>query len=273
LGSKLNEQEYKKVIDTVRAVYDLDLDYYKPGQMIRRLSGFLTRVGAKNVDDFCELIKTNDEVKDKVLDFMTINVTEFFRDSKHFETLQKQVLPEILEKNSAPRIWSAGSSRGAEAYSVAMMINEINPKSKAVITGSDLDYRVLNTARNGGPYPDAEVKNIPAILRSKYMEKTSDGIFVKPEIRSKVTFKRQNLLTDRFDSNFDLIMCRNVVIYFSDDAKDQLNTKFSKALKKDGVLFIGGTETILSPKSYDLDRMTAAFYRKSNGSQGLKQAA
>lgn len=79
--------------------------------MIRRLSGFLTRVGAKNVDDFCELIKTNDEVKDKVLDFMTINVTEFFRDSKHFETLQKQVLPEILEKNSAPRIWSAGSSR------------------------------------------------------------------------------------------------------------------------------------------------------------------
>lgn len=105
------------------------------------------------------------------------------------------------------------------------------------------------------------------------MEKTSDGIFVKPEIRSKVTFKRQNLLTDRFDSNFDLIMCRNVVIYFSDDAKDQLNTKFSKALKNDGVLFIGGTETILSPKSYDLDRMTAAFYRKSNGSQGLKQAA
>jgi chemotaxis protein methyltransferase CheR len=269
----LNDAEYQKITVTVRKHLNLDLDFYKPNQMQRRLAGFLGRVGADNVDDFCNLIATDEDVKEKVMNFMTINVTEFFRDSRHFEMLRTTVLPEILKKNPRPKIWSAGSSRGAEAYSVAMMIDEIAPGTKAQIFGTDLDANIIAQARAGGPYPDAEAKNISEKLKSKYMEKKSDGYYVNSMIRSKVTYKEQNLLTDRFDRDFDLIMCRNVVIYFSDEAKFTLNKKFSASLKSDGILFIGGTETILNPKEFNLDRDAAAFYRKTPNVERLTRAA
>lgn len=257
----------------VKKYLDLDLDFYKPNQMIRRLSGFLSRVGAKNVAEFCSLLETDAEIREKVMGFLTINVTEFFRDTRHFEMLRTTVLPEILKKNPRARIWSAGSSRGAEAYSVAMMIAEINPNSSAQIFGSDLDEKVIAQARAGGPYPDAEAKNISSSLRQRFMEQKPDGHYVKSEIRSKVTFNEMNLLTDKFDAGFDLIMCRNVVIYFSDEAKANLNTKFSASLKPDGILFIGGTETILNPKDFSLEREAAAFYRKTPSAGQIRRAA
>jgi len=241
--------------------------------MQRRLAGFIGRVGATNVDEFCSLIATDADVKEKVMNFMTINVTEFFRDTRHFEMLRTTVLPEILKKNPRPKIWSAGSSRGAEAYSVAMMIEEIAPGTKATIVGTDLDKNIIAQATAGGPFPDAEAKNISASLRNRFMEQKPDGHYVNSEIRSKVTFKEQNLLTDRFDGGFDMIMCRNVVIYFSDEAKSELNKKFSAALKPDGILFIGGTETILNPKDFDFERDAAAFYRKSAATTSMSRAA
>jgi chemotaxis protein methyltransferase CheR len=269
----LNESEYQQVTVTVRKHLDLDLDFYKPNQMMRRLAGFIGRVGASNVDEFCTLIAEDAEVREKVMNFMTINVTEFFRDSRHFEMLRSTVLPAILKKNPRPRIWSAGSSRGAEAYSVAMMIEQIAPGTKAQIFGSDLDKKIIDQAIAGGPYPDAEAKNIPSSLRQKFMVQKPDGHYVNPEIRSKVKFKVQNLLTDTFDKNFDLIMCRNVVIYFSDEAKFGLNKKFSAALKPEGILFIGGTETILNPKEFGFERDAAAFYRKSDSAIPVRRAA
>ncbi|MDG0865469.1 CheR family methyltransferase [Candidatus Lucifugimonas marina] len=269
----MNDAEYKKVTVTVKKHLDLDLDFYKPNQMMRRLAGFISRVGAKDVNEFCSLIESDADVREKVMNFMTINVTEFFRDTRHFEMLRSTVLPEILRKNPRPKIWSAGSSRGAEAYSVAMMIEDIAPGTKAQIFGSDLDKKIIAQATAGGPYPDAEAKNISPSLRARFMEQKSDGHYVTPEIRSKVKFKEQNLLTDRFDRDFDLIMCRNVVIYFSDEAKHGLNQKFSAALKPDGILFIGGTETILNPRDFGFERDAAAFYRKSTPAAQISRAA
>ncbi|MBT3995023.1 MAG: protein-glutamate O-methyltransferase CheR [Chloroflexi bacterium] len=269
----MNESEYKKITATVKKHLNLDLEFYKPNQMIRRLSGFIGRVGATNADEFCALIATDADVREKVMNFMTINVTEFFRDTRHFDLLRSTVLPGILKKNPRPKIWSAGSSRGAEAYSVAMMIEEIAPGTKANIIGSDLDANIIAQANAGGPYPTAEAKNIPASLRNRYMEEKPDGWYVNSEIRSKAKFKEQNLLTDRFDGGFDLVMCRNVVIYFSDEAKHGLNKKFSASLKSDGVLFIGGTETILNPKEFGFEREAAAFYRKTSSPAVSSRAA
>lgn len=269
----MNDAEYLKIIVTVKRHLKLDLNFYKPNQMMRRLNGYLGRVGASNVDEFCDLISNDADVREKVMNFMTINVTEFFRDSRHFDMLRTKVLPEILKKNPQPKIWSAGSSRGAEAYSVVMMIEELRPGTKAKITGTDLDERVIAQARAGGPYPDAEAKGISESLRRRFVEKRADGHYVKPAIRSKVTFSKQNLLTDSFDSGFDLIMCRNVVIYFSETAKNDLNYKFARALKPGGILFIGGTETILNPKDYDFEREAAAFYRKLPTANSILRAA
>lgn len=269
----MNESEYQQIIATVKKYLDLDLNFYKPNQMMRRLAGFIGRVGATNVDEFCAFIAEDPDVREKVMNFMTINVTEFFRDSRHFDMLRSTVLPAILKKNPRPRIWSAGSSRGAEAYSVAMMIEQIAPGTKAQIFGSDLDKKIIAQATAGGPYPDAEAKNIPSSLRQRFMEQKPDGHYVNADIQSKVKFNVQNLLTDSFDRNFDLIMCRNVVIYFSDDAKFELNKKFSAALKPEGVLFIGGTETILNPREFGFERDAAAFYRKSESGAQIRQAA
>ena len=269
----MNDAEYQKVTVTVKKHLNLDLDFYKPNQMMRRLAGFIGRVGADNVNEFCSLIETDADVREKVMNFMTINVTEFFRDTRHFDMLRSTVLPEILKKNPRPKIWSAASSRGAEAYSVAMMIEDIAPGTKAQIVGTDLDVNIIAQANAGGPYPDAEAKNISASLRDRFMEKKADGHYVNSEIRSKVKFKEQNLLTDRFEGGFDLIMCRNVVIYFSDEAKHGLNKKFSAALKPDGILFIGGTETILNPRDFGFDRDAAAFYRKSTAPAQITRAA
>ena len=195
----MNEIEYRKVTIAIKKHLELDLDFYKPNQMMRRLDGFTSRVGAASIDEFCKLIATDADVRERVMNFITINVTEFFRDSRHFDMLRSRVLPEILKKIPQPKIWSAGSSRGAEAYSVAMMIDEIAPGTKAQIFGTDIDQRMIAQARAGGPYPDAEANNIPASLRRKFMEQRAGGHFILPEIRSKVAFSEQNLLTDRFD--------------------------------------------------------------------------
>ena len=269
----MNDSEYRKIIVTIKKHLDLDLDFYKPNQMMRRLGSFTSRVGANSIDEFCKLIATDAKVRETVMNFLTINVTEFFRDARHFDVLRSQILPEILKKNPRPRIWSAGSSSGAEAYSVAMMIEEIAPGTKAQIFGTDIDATMIARARVGGPFPDSEAKNISASFRRKFMEQRDDGYFVGPEIRSKVRFKEQDLLTDRFEQNFDLIMCRNVVIYFSDAAKFDLNSKFSKSLKMGGILFIGGTEAILNPQEFGFERDSAAFYRKQNIPAPLRQAA
>lgn len=269
----MNESEYHKITFTIKKYLGLDLDFYKSNQMMRRLDGFSSRVGANSIDEFCKLIASDADTRDLVMNFLTINVTEFFRDTRHFDLLRSSVLPEILERNPRPRIWSAGSSKGAEAYSVAMMIEEMAPGTKALIIGTDIDTRMIAVARAGGPFPDAEAKNISASFRRKFMEQRNEGHFVVPEIRNKVTFSEQNLLTDTFDRNFDLIMCRNVVIYFSDAAKFELNGKFSKSLKAGGILFIGGTETILNPQVFGFARDSAAFYRKGNAAGHLRQAA
>lgn len=269
----MNESEYRKVTFTIKKYLDLDLEFYKSNQMMRRLDGFSNRVGANDIDEFCTMIASDENIRDLVMNFLTINVTEFFRDARHFDLLRSRVLPEILKRNPRPRIWSAGSSKGAEAYSVAMMIEEIAPGTKAHIFGTDIDTRMIAVARAGGPFPDSEAKNISESFRRKFMEQRDEGYFVVPEIRKKVTFKEQNLLTDTFDLNFDLIMCRNVVIYFSDAAKVELNEKFSKSLKTGGILFIGGTETILNPQVFGFERDGAAFYRKESVPGQLRQAA
>ena len=113
----MNEYDYRNITDAIKKHLDLDLAYYKPNQMMRRLGGFSSRVGATSIKEFCSLIANDADVREKVMNFLTINVTEFFRDSRHFDVLRSEVLPEILKKNPRPRIWSAGSSRGSASGS------------------------------------------------------------------------------------------------------------------------------------------------------------
>ena len=268
----MNDEEYELMKGAVRRTLNINLDYYKQAQMQRRLASFVDRNGGGSISDFCDRLPGDKDMQARLHEFLTINVTEFFRDTNQFQMLKDKVLPEILKKTAMPRIWSAGSSRGNEAYSVAIYLHQTNPGLRFSITGTDIDEKSIAISRAGGPYPDNELKNADASVRKRYFEQRSDGWYVRPVFDRKIQFKHLDLLRDDFESSYDLIICRNVVIYFSDQAKAELNTKFGEALKPDGVLFVGGTETILNPEAYGLSRFAPSYYRKSTVAIELKAA-
>lgn len=259
----MNEEDYALISKSIKRLLDIDLSFYKPGQMQRRLSAFVERHNSGAVASFCEMLSKDADLQELLRTYLTINVTEFFRDATQFDSLRTVVLPEVIKGTSSPKIWSAGSSRGNEAYSVAVYMDEIKQDLNYTLVGTDIDEGSMEISRNGGPYPESEFRNASLLVKQKYFEKRETGWYVKPEIVKKAKFRKLNLLSDRFESNFDLIMCRNVVIYFSDEAKQTLNEKFVAALKPNGVLFVGGTETILNPKMFGLERFATSLYRKT----------
>lgn len=263
----MSDKEYAVLTAAIKRLLNIDLNFYKPGQMQRRLGTFLERNGNGTVEEFTVKLAADKELAEKLRNYLTINVTEFFRDANQFAALRTIVLPEIVKNVTAPKIWSAGSSRGNEAYSVAIYMDQIKPGINYSLTGTDIDEGSMKISRDGGPYPDAEVNNAPAIVRQRYFERRDNGWYVKQEIVKKAKFTRLDLLSDRFERGYDLIMCRNVVIYFSDEAKMLLNEKFVAALKPGGVLFVGGTETILNPGVFGLQRFASSLYRKTAVSQ------
>ena len=240
----------------------IDLNLYKPAQMHRRINNFMQRSGAGDYDKFLEMLNADKELYHSFFEHLTINVTEFFRTPEKFDELEKTIMPNLLSKSPKLRIWSAGCSIGAEPYSLAMMLSDISPGIGHRILATDLDVEMLAKARAGGPYLPNEVKNLPPARIKKYFNQVKDGYVVNDDMRSKVDFKQQNLLKDTFETGFDLILCRNVVIYFTDEAKDKLYRNFFNSLKHGGVLFVGGTEAIMNFRDMGYSQIRPFFYQR-----------
>ena len=144
-----------------------------------------------------------------------------------------------------------------------MVLSQLVPLSQIQIFATDLDENVIQKAKLG-VYPERSLAEVPSDIKAKYFEQEGSFYRVKDEIKRCVTFKKHNLLNDSYDGNYDLIVCRNVMIYFTEEAKDQIYNNFSKALRKDGVLFVGSTEQIFNPARYEFDVEDTFFYRKNN---------
>ena len=259
----MNEQEYSYAKRQILSLTGIDLEYYKPHQMRRRLESYFSRSDAPNVERFFTSIRHDSDATEALRAFMTINVSEFFRDEKQFEALTKRVLPDLVRGKSRFRVWSAGCSFGAEPYSVAMALENVRPGIEYRVVATDVDRKSLERGRAGGPYTQAELANVGRMHLLKHFTREDGAYRVRPALRRRVVFRLHDLLREEPEKGFDLILCRNVVIYFSEEAKEKLNTDFARALRKDGVLFIGATETILNPRAVGLDRMWAGFYRKA----------
>ncbi|MCI0868428.1 MAG: protein-glutamate O-methyltransferase CheR [Chloroflexi bacterium] len=259
----MDDQEYDLISQQILKLTGIDLAHYKVQQMRRRLTG-LSSANAPSVAEYCQLIKKDPDALSKLRDFLTINVSEFFRDAEQFEILRTEVFPELLKNRPRLNVWSAGCSHGGEPYSVAMMLEELAPGQNHRVLATDLDDAVIAKARNGGPYTSADVNNVDGKLLLKYFDKPDNMYTLTDQMRKKVTFKIQNLLRDVFETGFDLIMCRNVVIYFNDEAKDRLYRGFQNSLRDRGVLFIGATESLLAAAELGLTRVNNCFYRKSS---------
>ena len=196
-------------------------------------------------------------------DFITINVSEFYRDARQFELLIKDLFPMLLAKSKRLNVWSAGCSHGGEAYSIAMELENATPGVNHRILATDVDATVLKRAAAGGPYTSADVRNVNAITLRRFFTLREGRYWLSPEMAKRVTFRRHNLLSDTSETGFDLIVCRNVAIYFTDVAKEKINRGFHRSLKPGGVLFIGGTETLLRAGDLGLERFLPSFYIKS----------
>lgn len=239
----------------------IDLNQYKPAQMQRRITNLMARHGVKTYVEWFNKINSDPKLYKDFIDYLTINVTEFFRTPEKFDELEKYVFADLMAKSPRLAIWSAGCSIGAEPYSIAMALNEMTPGVQHKILATDLDLEMLAKAKQG-VYSLNEIKNIPQARLKKYFTETNGQYQISEDIKRKVEFKRHNLLLDKFETGFDLILCRNVVIYFTEEAKDQLYRRFFAALKPGGVLFVGGTEAILNFRDMGFVQYRPFFYRK-----------
>ncbi|KOY83089.1 protein-glutamate O-methyltransferase CheR [Lysinibacillus macroides] len=253
--------DYEQFIEGIKRKTGIDLALYKEAQMKRRLTSLYEKKGYRNFVDFLKALEQDRNLMNEFLDRMTINVSEFYRNSKRWEVLQKKIFPKLLQTNKRLKIWSAACSTGEEPYSLVMVLSQLVPLSQIQIIATDLDENVIQKAKLG-VYPERSLAEVPPDIKAKYFEQEGSFYRVKDEIKRCVTFKKHNLLKDSYDSNYDLIVCRNVMIYFTEEAKDQIYNDFSKALRKDGILFVGSTEQIFNPARYEFEVEDTFFYRK-----------
>ena len=250
----------------------IDLGLYKEQQMRRRLTSLLERSGATGFLDFFRGMENNPAQYTAFLDHMTINVSELFRNPEKWQDLREKVLPPLLAQNRPLRIWSAGCSYGAEPYSLAILLDQLSPNVRHTIHASDLDRNILARAQEG-KFSLTDVRNLDTRTRDHYFSALPDNVRMPAldttptlqacaEIRERVIFRAQNLLADAFEENYDLICCRNVVIYFTEEAKEVLYQRFFRALRPGGILLVGGTERIFQYEAIGFHSPLPFFYRR-----------
>ena len=249
-----------------KAVYDLtkiDLNSYKEKQMKRRIDTLIGKYDVKGYDGFADLIKKDREALDSFVSYLTINVSEFFRNADQWNLMDKEMVPELMKKfGKNLKIWSAACSTGDEPYTIVMMLSKHMPLNQINVLATDLDAVVLAKAK-AGIYDKKEVAGVPAEFKTKYFEETADGkMKVSDEIKSRVTFKQADLLRDPYPKDCHLLVCRNVLIYFTEEAKDEIFRKYYDSLAPGGILFIGSTEQIINYKEMGYVRKNSFYYER-----------
>jgi chemotaxis protein methyltransferase CheR len=236
--------------------------------MKRRLDSWLVRTHIDTWKDYFQILSTDEIELQRFRNYLTINVTEFFRDPTRWDLVRQDILPYLiknLKENhqfGGLKFWSAGCSIGTEAYTMAILMAEAAPTQKYSILATDLDRGALLKARARGPYTQDDIRSLSLAQRQKYLTAAAP-YFAVENLQKNIHFQEQNLITDRFDTGFDLIVCRNVVIYFTTETKDVLYAKFSAALRPGGVLFVGGTEIISVSGKFGLQNFGISFYKKA----------
>ncbi|NSW45938.1 MAG: protein-glutamate O-methyltransferase CheR [Bacteroidales bacterium] len=274
---EIKEDEIK---DIVKVIYDLsgyDFSDYSPKSLLRRFEKILIDYQC-TMPELISKLKTNPLLIESIVKNITVNTTEFFRDPLVWIEFEEKVIPE-LKKHEQIKIWHPGCSLGHEPYSMLIMLNEHQLLDKAEIIATDLNSDVLATAKNGifRYFLDIEyLKNFDSVINrdplnykvpyDKYfdLEASKDIFKIKSEFLGKIKFYKHNLVQDPFPhpDSFDLIMCRNVLIYFNMELQNKIIYNFYKSLKLNSYLILGYHESILGSLSNFFDK-NGQVYKKS----------
>ena len=259
----MNFNEFK---DKASNVLNINLSGYKLKRVKRRTNSLMRR---HNVDDYKEclnLLKNDPEFKAAYLNHFTINTSEFFRNPDTFKYLKNEIIPKLLDKENKINIWSAPCSNGSEPYTISIILHELGiDKSRYNILASDLDKKIIKTAKNG-VYGSSSLKNVPDNLLNKYFKKLpgKNKYQLNRKIITDVDFEKKDLINERFKKNWHLILSRNFFIYLTKEVKKQLTEKFISVLKEGGYFFLGNTEFLFNPGRYGLNKEYLSFYRKED---------
>jgi chemotaxis protein methyltransferase CheR len=254
--------DYVAFCEGLRRLCGIDLSQYKRPQMERRLRSFFARQGYDKLTDSLDRLRTDKQLLEDLLDRVTINVSQLWRHPDQWTRLEGGLLKD-LAANGRLRAWSAGCSYGAESYTLAAVCSEAIPGVPVRILGTDIDPRMIARAKTGVFTPE-DARSAPAAPMERWFERTPTGWVAKPSLRAMAQFEVGDLLKLQPPaSSYELIMCRNTVIYFADQIRDELHSRLARALRPGGVLVIGGTERISDAASLGLTAIHPFIYRKA----------
>src|SRR4051812_29522445 len=259
----LKTDDFVALCELVRQLCGVDLGQYKRNQMERRVRTWTERRGTPDLTEYGKLLRKDAAELDAFLDRVTINVSHLWRHEDQFEVLCTKILPELTKERKRLKIWSAGSSYGAEAYTIAAVCRETIPSIPVEINGTDLDKRMVARAREG-VFTVEDARTSPKAMMQRHFEPQPDGGWVaKPELKRMVRFENGDLLRMPVPADrYDVVFCRNTVIYFTEDVRDAMHARLVKSLAPGGYLVVGTSERVADPRGMGLTSPFHFIYRK-----------
>src|ERR1035437_8379286 len=252
-------EDFRRLSSFIYKEYGIKMPEIKKTMLQSRLHKRLRELNMTNYKQYVEYVFSKEGQQTEIIqmmDMVSTNKTDFFREPVHFEYLHSTVLPELLfnNRNRYLKMWSAGCSSGEEPYTIAMSLNEFLIQNQAnpfdySILATDISTRMLQSAVEG-IYKEERIETLPLNLKKRYLLRSKDRnrptIRIIPDLRRKVTFQRLNFMDSSYNvpDNFDIIFCRNVLIYFDRDTQERVINRLATKLKTGGYFFLGHSESI-----------------------------
>ena len=262
------EDDFKKIANILHSHAGIALAEGKAALVYSRLAKRLRTLGLRSFREYCSLVEGQQGVDERqaMMAALTTNVTRYFREPHHFDHLREVVMPKLAEtarRGGRVRLWSAACSNGQEPYSMAITVLGALPEAANLdvkILATDIDPNMIAEGRTG-IYREDAVAPVPLELRRKWFKKSGSGWEVADELRELVAFRELNLIGDwPMKGKFDVIFCRNVVIYFDEPTQERIWSRFAPALVPGGTLYIGHSERVSGPATNQFETTGLTTY-------------
>ena len=269
-GDDLTDDEFAAITQLLRERRQFDLAQYKDRCIRRRIAKRLRSCKVADIASYLKRLEMDRDELDTLLATISIHVSQFFRNPDTYRILEQKILPDLCRRARAAgraelTLWSAGCASGEEPYSLALLVDDMNARDlKINILATDVSEPVLDTARIG-TYEALRLKEVPPEVLNKYFHGEKDHYQVIERIRNQVDFRQHNIMTASNYPPADLILCRNVMIYFTREEQERILSRFAATLPEHGALVLGRSETITGDirRYYQSEFPVERVYRRS----------